>query len=434
MAGSRKLHRHPVPAKLFSFRGVVLGTAMAAVCLGAVGCRDDIAGPTLGRIAVELEGAANVEVYLNGELLGVDFSGLLDPLEPGSYTVSAVRECFETLPAREITVEVTRGGIAEARFLVEAREFGSAAVSAVDELTGGAVTGAAVWVETTPGTFVDSGLQTPAVLNRLGCGPTRFVLKRPGYEDSDPIPAQIDTGLETAVSAEMGPARAVMVEMTTYTICPNCPPSVDRLEELQEQYEERFYYIEWHTNGGFGGVLPFYDDRWLERERYYTGVVTQGWPRLIVMGDGANLLEGSQTATLEAYNTQVAAALAACGKDCPAALRTSGTVTPSGAEIDILMRWRSGADPGNLMLRVALLEESICAPGNDPPYHAVPRDFQEIPVSFPTSDVVGTTFSFPVDPSWLQERLGWVAWLQSDATKEILAVHGHQEAFDVICP
>jgi hypothetical protein len=398
----------------------------------AGGCRDDLAPPTLGRIEVRVQGAADVDVYLDGVLVARDPSAPLGPLAGGTHVVSAQRECFETLPARELLVEVVPGEIAAADFVLEPREFGSALVTAVHELTAAALTGAEVLVESAPGVFTPTGRTTPALVDVLPCGPARFVLRMPGFEDSAPIETRIDTGVVAAVEAALGPVHGVLAEMTTYVICPNCPASVDELQVLRAAHPEDFYVVEWHTLSG----LPLYDALWKAREAYYTGGAVLGWPMLVVQGDGANLLLGSQTGTLAQYGVQVSAALAECNADCPFALWTEATLDAAGARVTARLKWRSGAPPPGLMLRFVLLEEEVEAPGNDCPFRSVPRAFHEEPVTFATpGEIVVREAAFALDPSWNQpggscvppeatDDLARVVWLQSDASRRILAVHG----------
>jgi hypothetical protein len=404
---------------------LVLSVALAA------GCRDDLAPPTLGRLDVRIQGAANVDVYVDGELVARDPSNPLGPLTAGTHVVSARRECFATLPAAEVVIEVVPGEVATVDFVLEAREFGSALVSAVDELTTAPVAGAEILVETSAGVFEPTGRTTPAVVDDLPCGPARFVLRMPGYEDTAPIEADIDTGLETPVGAVLGPVHGVLAEMTTYVVCPNCPPSVDELQALEAAHPEDLWVVEWHTLAN----LPLYDARWKAREAYYTGGAVLGWPMLVVQGDYANLLVGSQTGNLTQYSVQVGAALAECAAECPYALSTEELRDAVSSRVTARVKWRGGGSSGGLTLRFLLVEEEVEAPGNDCPFQSVPRAYHEEPLVFSApGEILVREVVFPVDAAWLAagsavcpataDDLHRVVWLQSDATKRILAVHG----------
>ncbi|MGQ0720599.1 MAG: hypothetical protein ACT4PE_03370 [Candidatus Eiseniibacteriota bacterium] len=413
-----------------SGRRLLRAVLVTAVSLTA-GCRDDLARPTLGRLDVRIQGAANVDVYVDGELVARDPSGPLGPLSAGTHLVSARRECFATLPTSEVVVEVVPGEVAAVDFVLEAREFGAALVSAVDELTAAPLSGAEILVESSPGVFVPTGKATPALVEGLPCGPTRFVLAKTGYEDTAPIEVRVDTGLETPVAATLGPVHGVLAEMTTYVVCPNCPPSVDELQALQAAHPEDFWVVEWHTRAN----LPLYDDLWKARESYYTGGVLLGWPMLVVQGDHANLLVGSQTGNLTQYGVQVGAALAECAGDCPYALSTEELRDAASSRITARVKWRGGGPSGGLTLRFLLVEEEVEEVGNDCPFRSVPRAYHEEPVVFSApGEILVREVVFPVDAAWLAagsaacpagaDDLHRIVWLQSDATKRVLAVHG----------
>jgi hypothetical protein len=411
------------------------GKLRAVLCISvalAAGCRDDLAPPTLGRIEVRIQGAANVDVFVDGELAARDPAGPLGPLSAGTHVVSARRECFATLPETEVAVEVVAGEITAVDFVLEAREFGAAQVSAADELTAAPISGAEILVETSPGVFASTGLTTPGLVQNLPCGPTRFVLRLAGHEDTAPIETRIDTGVVTAVAAELGPVHGVLAEMTTYVICPNCPASVDELETLESAYPDELHVIEWHTLAG----LPLYDARWKAREAYYTGGAVLGWPMLVFQGFADSLFVGSQTGTLAEYPRQVAKWLAECGSDCPFALSSEQVVDAVSAKITARLKWRGGGPSGGLTLRFALIEKEVEAPGNDCPFQSVPRAYHEEPVVFAgPGEILEREVTFAVDPAWNQpggsctpaeatDDLGHVVWLQSDGTKRVLAVSG----------
>jgi hypothetical protein len=398
-------------------------TALALVVLLAAagpGCRDDVVQPTLGRIDVRIEGASGAEVYLDGEYVGTDPKAPLGPIPAGSHVVGVVRECFETLPSREVAVEVIAGEITSAGFVLEARDFGSAAVSGADELTGEPVPGAEILVETAPGVFTGTGRLTPAVVDSLPCGTTRFRLRKAEYADSPPVVARIDTGARTDVRVELGPLHGVLAEMTTYTFCPNCPPSVDELDAIQAAYPE-VSVVEWHTASSF----PFYDDRWKAREVYYTGVPIGTWPALIVQGMADSILVGSSSSTLQHYWPLVERARQECGGPCPVALSADAVIGAGQSVVTARVKWRHGTLPGALKLRFVLLEDEVAAPGPDSPYSDVPRDYHEEPVVFAApGEILVRAHTFPLDPGWITGNLHGVVYLQSDATRRILATHG----------
>ena len=88
-----------------------------------------------------------------------------------------------------------------------------------------------------------------------------------------------------------------------------------------------------------------------------------------------------------------------------------------------------GSVPGSLVLRVVLTESHVLAPGNQPGgFDFVAREIAEVPIAL---GAVGEVQIVPVSleiESWPYSgavpELEAVAFLQSDATKEILAVSG----------
>lgn len=403
-------------------RAGLLALSLAALALAiAPGCRDEIAPPTEGRIRVTIEGAADVDVYVDGALVATDPGEPLGPFPAGLHVVSVVRECFETLPGRDLEVEVRPGTIARTDFRLEAREFGSVEVRAYDELSGQEVAGAEIYREIQPQQFQSTGLATPATLEGLPCGPVRLLVRRaPEYADSDPLEVRVDTGAKSQADFTMGPPSAALAEMFTYVICPNCPDAAKELARIEAARPREIYLIEWHT----WSSLPLYTPEGEAREAYYLGTATPGWPVVVFQGDGANYLLGSQSGTLAEYSNRVDAVRQACSNDCPVILTTE-TVTGGGrSDVTARAKLRSGAVPGAVMLRWVAVEDSVVTSGNQPYFDGVPRAVHEEPVTLPVGEVVVWTWGIDLDPSWNETHLRWVVLLQSDATHEVLAVHG----------
>jgi hypothetical protein len=68
---------------------------------------------------------------------------------------------------------------------------------------------------------------------------------------------------ETAhVSVPVGPPRAVLLEMFTFTSCVGCPESASEIRSLYATEPGQFFGIEWHSQQYF----PLYQLRWKQRE------------------------------------------------------------------------------------------------------------------------------------------------------------------------
>jgi hypothetical protein len=387
---------------------------LAAALLSA-GCQDELASPTKGFIEIDAGGVEGVEVFLDGESAGLLSGSPLGPLAIGDHRVAVARECYESILGEQL-VTVQPAGTSVVEFVLVPRAFGSAEISATDELTGEDVLGAKILKEA-GGQFVDTGLTTPATLAGLPCGPTTFLIRSDDHADRQ-VDTRIDTGVVTAVRSELAPFRKVLAEMFTYVTCPNCPEAADTLQAIQATRPGRMFVVEWHTLA----PLPLYDPRWVERESTYGGGAA--WPSTVLQGGYADtppLLVGSQTSNLLAYRTRTDAYLAECEGDCDYALASRAVHRPGTLDLEAWVKWRAGAPRGSLVLRfVAVQREVVLGPRL---FHDVPRNYAEQAVSFAApGEIQRFSVSLPVNPAW--GDLDHVIYLQSDASLEILALDG----------
>jgi hypothetical protein len=390
--------------------------ASAAVALLSAGCQDELAAPTKGFIEVDTGGLDGVEVFLDGESVGFDVR-TIGPIPEGVYLVAVAREGFLSDPSGAVEVSVRPAETARARFRLTPVEFGAVAVSAADELTGGAVAGAEI-LRREGGGFVPTGLVTPAVLAGIPLGPLEVLVRRPEYADASVV-VTVARGDTADAAVELGPPRKVLAEMFTYVGCSACPESADSLQSLQATRPGRVFVIEWHTRQR----LPLYDARWAERGAAY-GADQYPYPAVVLQGGYADtppLLIGSQDAELFQYRIRGDAYLGECESDCDYALAAEGA--PSGGAFDLTARvkWRAGPPRGALALRFVLVERKVRL-GNAF-FDDVPRNYAEQAVSFAApGEVQELGASLSVDPLW--GELDYVVYLQSDASLEILAIDG----------
>ncbi len=398
--------------------------ALFGALLALGGCFDEVPDPTQGFLQVRWGEASQVEVYVDDELVGVD-PAVIGPIDAGTVTVRVARECYRTTPAGPVEVTIVPAKTSVVDFALELEDFGTVRVTAEDELTGDDIAGAAVFRETSPGVFTSTGLTTPALVDSVACGPARFRVAKPGYEDSGAVEVQVDTGAESTAPAVLGPLRGVLLEMFTYVVCPNCPYASDTLRVLRADLPEEAYAIEWHS--GFS-TLPLYDARWKAREVYYSAGTSIGYPSTTVAGE-LPFLVGGQTSDLSQYRPKSTTYLAECTNECALVIRLEGTIGASSAELVARIKWRGGSVPGSLVLRVVLIENDVLAPGNEPKgfdYVArtiaeqalvlgSPGEVQVVPVSLAIE-------SWPYSGSPPEYEA--VAFIQSNLTKQVVAVSG----------
>lgn len=391
------------------------------------GCRDDVAAPTQGFIEVSWTEATQVEVLVDGEVIGTDQSEV-GPLDAGTYVVSVRRNGYLASPT-ERTVQVSPAKRVPAAFTLQQVEFGSVQMSAVDELTGAAVSGAQILRETSPGNFVDSGQTTPVLLEGLPPGNIRFQLAKSGFVPSEPFDVEVVLGEEVAASALLGPPRGVLFEMFTYSTCPNCPFASDSLRSLREDFPSQVHVVEWHS-GASAPPFVLYQARWKTRETYYTGGSPIGYPATSFAGE-TELLVGGQVSDLSLYRPKAVEFLAACDNDCPVAMRLEGNITLAGADLTARVKWRGGSLPGNLRIRFVLLEDHVIVAGNEPDgFDFVSREVDDQPLTFALpGETLTFNTSLPVQ-SWPGTNadplpyLSAVAFVQSDDSKAILTASG----------
>lgn len=397
----------------------ISGLAFLALLLGFAGCKDNLADPTQGFIDVDTGGVQNVTVFLDGEVVGTDVAEL-GPLDAGEYVVRVERECFSSDESR---VQVVAGEHRTASLTLTPGEFGAISVAVFDELTGAEVTGARIELELTADTWTDTGEVTPAVLAQVPCGPVGIRVRTPDsvvWIDSDEAQVLVVPQETLDYSTSLGPPRAVLGEMFTFIACAGCPDAAEVLTTLHLDNPGRFFAIEWHSNSFF----PLFDDRWEDREQFYSPTVTPK-PATVVQGgagDSPVLMIGSADAELAEYRARFAARVAECGNDCPMALRVEADDRLSPT---VRALWRSGSPPSDLVLTVVLVEHHIDdVGGNQDWFDFVPRDWVQAPLALTAGQVDVQNLTLVNGGGFDPDELNVVAFAQSSTTGEIHAVSG----------
>jgi len=399
----------------------VLAGAIALLAFHAA-CRDEIAAPTQGFVQVRWNDATGVQVFVDGELKGTDVA-VVGPIEEGPHTVALLRDGWTVDPPNAVPVNVAPAETTAVQFHLTAMEFGSVRVIAEDELDGTEIAGAEIFHETSPGTFSSTGLFTPTVFENLPVGMERYRVEKAGYQSGAVVEVGVVNQTEVTAHSLLGPINATLLEMFTYVTCPNCPYAADTLEVLHEDLPSEAYVIEWHSVS----PLPLYNARWKDRERYYSGGALIGYPSTTIAGE-LPLLTGAQSSELTLYRVRTQSNLAECGGDCPLAMRLTGTIGASSADLTARVKWRGGALPGNLKLRFVLIENDVHSPGNQPAFNFVAREMSELSLAFTTpGEILELPSSLPIT-AWAYSgsppHIQAIAFIQSDDTKEILQVSG----------
>jgi hypothetical protein len=389
-----------------------------------IGCKDELAPPTLGFVEVRTGGVANVDVYLDGELVGVDLDRL-GPFEAGTYRVRVARFGFDVDPADGIDVTVSPGRTAIATFALVARDFGSVRIRAFDEVLDTEVLGAPILQKTGSGDYVSTGRVTGQLVEEIPVGPATFLIREVGYEDSAPVVVTVANDIVVEEDVVLAPPHAVLGEMFTFVQCTGCPASADRLRELYHANPGRMYVIEWHSVPGQG----LYDPRWQERERFYEelhlgGASITAYPTALFQGVPPLLLN-SLPATLNQYDALVADRLDDCATDCAVAMKVEGPITEPATTITVHLKWRGGALPGDLKLRFVILVGGIPGGPEGHVFHFVPRNYEEQDVTFGApGEIRHFSATLDLNPWPTSNTFDYVVYLQSDQTGEILAVSG----------
>jgi hypothetical protein len=410
------------PMALKSLVPVLAGAAVLLALQS--GCRDEIAPPTQGFVQVRWNDASEVQVYVDGVLEGTDVD-LVGPIDAGLHSISLVRDGWVVDPPTAIEVSVAPAETTSVQFTLTAMEFGSVRVIAEDELDATEIEGAEIFQETSTGVFSSTGLFTPAVFSNLPVGPARFRVDKEGYRAGAVAEVSVINGTEVTAHSLLGPKNATLLEMFTYVTCPNCPYAADTLEVLHQDLPSQAYVIEWHSVS----PLPLYDARWKIRERFYTAGAQIGYPSTTIAGE-LPLIVGAQSSELTQYRVRTQSNLVECGGDCPFAMRLTGTIGVSSAELTARVKWRGGVLPGNLKLRFVLIENHVVSPGNQPAFDFVAREMSEVPIAFAAPGeilVLPSTLpvlAWPFSANPPNTNCEAIAFIQSDDTKEILQVSG----------
>lgn len=253
------------------------------------------------------------------------------------------------------------------------------------------------------------------VIAAVGEGDHTFAVRAVDDDgDVDPEPATIGF----SVAAAQGLVdRAVLAELVTYRGCQNCPNAEAALGTMLDEYgHESLCVVAWHiidplTTAETQGRVNWYlaDDNFSE----YAGVAP------LVIFDGARAVPGaySPETAAEDYRLEIDAR-ALLGS--PVTLRVDGTIGATDGDVTVVVRVADELPGDQNVLRIALIEEEVVF--LDETFAYVARDIlEDEPLTISAyGDSVTVTRDFDVDGSWNANHMDVIAFVQNDATKEII--------------
>jgi hypothetical protein len=266
----------------------------------------------------------------------------------------------------------------------------------------------------------DTGELTPAVLALAETTHT-VTVERPGFtvEPAGPQTVAVVEGEVTEISFTLTPesggttSRVVLAELFTATWCTYCPFSEEAIDRLADEYGASFLaVVHYHPTVG---ADPFGTAETDEREQWY-GAVAAGLPQIYF--DGVVNLQHTFESTYDDYKA-VVDSLVAVPADVELALDAALDGDSLRVSVDISTVGQVGTGP--FVCWVAVYEDNLefTAPNGQTHFRYTARDL------LPEWDLqlggdLSRGWSIELDPTWKQEDLGVVAFVQNTSTREVL--------------
>jgi hypothetical protein len=217
--------------------------------------------------------------------------------------------------------------------------------------------------------------------------------------------------------------RCVLVEYFTSTFCQPCTLATAILDSLTEEYPDScLAMIRYHPVDSD----PFYRSESESRKEYYTSFIMI-YPS--VYFDGLVRIAGAADSSLQKYQETIEARLA-----IPSPLNMSLSATydslTGGGQLIAQVGATDSLGGQDLRLRYALIESGLVSQGKR--YREVLQDMfpdaEGVGFTIAPGEVFHDTVNFDLDDLWVPEdcsqmdtlRIGCVAFVQDDDTKEIL--------------
>lgn len=209
--------------------------------------------------------------------------------------------------------------------------------------------------------------------------------------------------------------KATQVEVATATWCSSCPTAYAGVEANKAKFDNlefnaiRYYASE--SGGQFGCAAS------TSRIAYYGAL---GYPEMHFDGTTTTHRVTSETAAGKPYEALITSLM-----DDPGYFRivinSVNFSTPTGdIDLDIQVK-QDIADISNLKLRMILTEDNLIH-GSETLHDVTRAALTDVALTVDgNGEVQSVDQTFAVDPSWVEENLSIIAFIQNDATKEVLA-------------
>lgn len=229
--------------------------------------------------------------------------------------------------------------------------------------------------------------------------------------DEDPTPATCEF---TASEPGGLVPRAVLAEFFSGLGCPNCPNARDGLRVMLREFGRDSLCVLAY----FDGPHPLSTDESDDRLEWYMGSdVTPPLPTVAFDGDWVDRVTGAQDSTSAAseYREEIEARRLI---GSPVTVELDGDV--ASGDVTATVRVRDPIAGGSNVLRIAVIEDRVL-------FHSeyemfVVRDIleEEALIVAAVGDSAVVERSFTIDGGWNTDNMDVIAFVQNDATKEIL--------------
>lgn len=213
--------------------------------------------------------------------------------------------------------------------------------------------------------------------------------------------------------------RMVLIEDFTNDGCPPCAQANPYFDQLAEDYAGQVALIRYHVN--------WPDDN----DPMYLEAKNDVDPRINyygVTGVPSVFCDGTQVEFQTSYYGDLQSAVdARLSVPSPLTMTISGSITGTQGEVNVHIEVVDSITASNLYIRIAIFENDIMytGPNGEPEHDWTVRKMldnaQGTSISFSgIGDTKDISKTFTVSSSWNVDKLGAVAWVQSDTTKEVL--------------
>lgn len=214
-----------------------------------------------------------------------------------------------------------------------------------------------------------------------------------------------DLEFETSIQLTIGAKPVALAELFTSYDCDNCPNAEEEIHHLYQEYAGQLSVIEYHMED----IYSIQDGE--TRKLYYQVL---GWPTAVFGGTESIL--GGYEETVAQYEEKVLNIL-----DNPSKFDMSVSGDFASGVFDIQIAATTTDLPDDLVLRTVLLENDLYQ--EEKHFNFVARDMSD-DIALESFTSVGETrtyqISYNILMGWVVENFEFVAFIQSDDTKEVL--------------